>query len=440
MRSGGRVDFFLALAVVVTFAPVVSPSSAQPASRYALTAALAHGDGVDIGAYEDTLGIDRAVYGGELRSDKAPGQPLLGVPFYIVARWAGAEPATHLRAQGNLGIWWQTLWCATLPFAALLVLMRRTAARFAPRHALTATIAIGFGASLLPHAVNLYGQTLAALLGFTAWTLVEADDHGRRRLLFGGALAGLAVMVEYHATIIVVVLAVFCARRAISDALRFASGAMPPLVLLAIYETLAFGAPWRLPYAYWQGGVPAEMSLPGISGWSELMWSDHGLILAAPIVVVGVAGAVLWLSSDHLGARHCAIGAVVAGLYLVLSAGWSGTAFSEDPGPRYLIPSLPFLAVPLALVWERLRIPAVVAAIIGAATAVPAALTMILSPSNRAPVLVGLERVARGDFVPTLWSMAFGRWGVALHVVTAVIAMALLARGAWRQGATVGVK
>jgi pimeloyl-ACP methyl ester carboxylesterase len=70
----------------VIFGAFVAPRTAQPASRYALTAALVDRGTVDISHYEPMLGVDRAIYDGmvaALQSDRygylAAGAPgLLG--------------------------------------------------------------------------------------------------------------------------------------------------------------------------------------------------------------------------------------------------------------------------------------------------------------------------------------------------------------------------
>ena len=71
--------------------------TAQPASRYDLTASLAEHGSVDLTPYRKGLGVDHALYKGHLRSDKAPGQPLLAVPVYLAGRAIGAESAAHPR-------------------------------------------------------------------------------------------------------------------------------------------------------------------------------------------------------------------------------------------------------------------------------------------------------------------------------------------------------
>src|SRR5689334_9173473 len=116
-----KVELALVLLAFVALGPIVGEETAQPASRLALTAALAEHHTVDTGRYPH--GVDHARYEGRERSDKAPGQPVLAVPVYLVGRLFGAESAAHARFVGNLGVWWVTLWTSVLPFAILPVLM-----------------------------------------------------------------------------------------------------------------------------------------------------------------------------------------------------------------------------------------------------------------------------------------------------------------------------
>jgi hypothetical protein len=103
----------------------VKELTAQPASRLALTAALVEHQTIRIDAYEDIIGVDRLERDGHLYSDKAPGQPFLAAPFYAAARAVGADPASDLRADGNLTLWWVTLWSSTVPGALVVVIVGR---------------------------------------------------------------------------------------------------------------------------------------------------------------------------------------------------------------------------------------------------------------------------------------------------------------------------
>ncbi len=287
--------------------PIVGRNSAQPASRYALTAALADRHTVDITGYP--LGVDRAVYDGHLRSDKAPGQPVLAVPFYAAARAVGAEAATYKRVTGNLGLWFVTFGTSVLPFAVLLVLMYRSCRRSAREHALAAALAVGFGGMLLSYTVHLFGHVLGATLAFGAWYVLESDPGDRRRLAGAGALLGAAVCVEYHAAIVAVALTIYVLARARRRVGWLMLGAAPFAAALGWYQWRAFGAPWRLPFGYFAGTIEGTtgggyktpnsllgVKIPGLHGFAVVLTGPHGLLQNAPLVIlaIGAALSVAW--------------------------------------------------------------------------------------------------------------------------------------------------
>jgi uncharacterized membrane protein len=441
-RASRRVALLLVALALALVGPVVTGYNAQPASRYALTAALAEHHTVDLGRYERILGVDHARYEGELRSDKPPGQPLLGVPVYLVGRWFGAEPAAQLRATGDLGLWWQTLWGAMVPFAITVALMFAMASRFAPRRAVAAALAIGFGTIMLPHAASLYGHALAGCLVFGAWCALDRGQgrHGHApTLVLAGFLAAAAVAVEYHTAIVAVVLAVVAISRFHRRSLWCALGALPPATAAAIYHRAAFGHAWRLPYGYYAGklgAVPTSeggYSVPSPHAIVDVFTGHHGLLLVSPIVLVALAAAArLAREPGDLG-THARVALAVFVPYLLLVAGWSGTQYLEEPGPRYLVPALPFLAVPLATAWqrsERLRPFALAAAWWGAAVCVAGTVVYLFVAPGNAPFATYFGRVARLDFSPTIWGMSIGRAGVVAHLLTVVTAGGLLVRAA----------
>jgi hypothetical protein len=381
------------------------------------------------------LGVDHSLYDGALRSDKPPGGPILGVPFYLAGRVLGFRSAVHLRGTGDLGMWWQTLWGAMVPFAALVALMYATASRFAPRRALHAALALSFGTLMLPHAVNLYGHALAGLFAFGAWRVLDDAEGRRGRLVLAGALAASAVAVEYHTAIVLIALAVIAAVRWRRRALWAALGVVPPAVIAMVYQTAAFGRPWRVPYGFYGGTVGHSVasgggySVPSPRQFADIVVGVHGLLFASPIVIVAVAAAVVVArraTSDVRTHALLALGVFVP--YWVLIAGWSGTPILEQPGPRYLIPTLPFLAVPLALVWERARTIALVTALWGAAVMIAGAVTSHLVAPNDPPWHVYFQRVAHREFASTIWSMLAGRAGIVCWIATVGAAAWVLAR------------
>jgi hypothetical protein len=440
--SGGganrRIAVVLGILALVVVGPIIAGDTAQSASRYSLTGALADDHSVDLGPYRNVLGVDRAIYQGHLRSDKAPGQPLLAVPVYLVGRAVGADPATHVRFEGDLGLWWVTLWSAGVPFALLLALMFSLCSQFASRRsALGVTIAFGLGSMLLPFAVNLFGHDLAAVMGFAAWLLVERDALSPRRALIAGVLAGAAVCTEYESGIILVVLAAYLVVRHRARIGWFLVGAAPPLGVLAWYQSSAFGAPWRTPSAYFAGTINGTTeggySIPTVRAVASVFFGNRGLWIGAPIALLAL-GAAAWSlrQGNERVRRHAVVGLAIVIPFIVLCAGWSGFALLEDPGPRFLIPALPFLAVPLAVVWDRIWRPALMLAAWGALIAVPATVSFLLLGIGQSAVPELPRRVVDGEFLPTIWSVAFGRFGIVLYIVS-VAAVGTLAVREWRR-------
>jgi hypothetical protein len=423
-----RVPVVLALLVVVVVGPVVAPNSSQPAARIALTAAFVDHRSVDLGPYRDELGVDFATYKGHLRSDKAPGQPLFAIPAYALARLVGAESASQPRVHRNLELWFLTFWSATLPLAFLIALLYVECCRFARRGAaLAVALLMVFGTMLLPFGSVLFAHDLAALCGFGAWLLLNRGPVGPRKAAAAGLLAGAAVLMEYELGIVVVALAAYLFVRDRPRIGAFLAGGVAPGLVLAWYQWRAFGAPWRTPAAFYH--LRSGYKLPSAHDLWWMFGGGRGLWVGAPIAIVGI-GAALWLAAAVRGAvRDDAIVALAIIVpYIVLCAGWSGTPLLVDPGPRYLIPALPFLAVPLVVLWERLRVVAIPAALLGAAVAAGA--TWMLLVVRRTYNILDVYRyyLSHRMFNPTLWSMAFGRVGTIFYAASVAGVAALIVR------------
>jgi hypothetical protein len=414
------------LLVVVAVGPIVARETAQPASRLSLTAAFVDHRSVDLGPYRRGLGVDFSKYHGHLRSDKAPGQPLFAVPAYALGRVLGAESAAHFRVHENLTLWMLVFWSATLPLAALLALLYVDCRRFSSKaQALAVTLLFGFGSMLLPYGANLFAHDLVALLGFGAWMLVSSGPIDSRRAVLAGFLAGAAVATEYEAAIVAAVLVAYLLVRDRRRAFPFLAGAVPPALFLAWYQWRAFGAPWRTPAAFYNSKSGYRVPSPH-DVWL-IFGGGRGLWVGAPLAIVAL-GAAVWIAVTGRGRLRDAsiVALAIAVPYIVLTAGWSGTPGLEDPGPRYLIPALPFLAVPLVARWDRVRVIAVPAAVLGAFVAAGATWTYLLvaQPFN---VLNGYWYYVRTRaFAPTLWSMAFGQLGVIVYGLTIAGALAVL--------------
>lgn len=332
----------------------------QDATRLSLTqAVLEHGE-VTIDRYGTPT--DRAERDGRLYTDKAPGLSLLAIPPVAAVR--AAEQVAGSRAP----LLWESaprLWlvrAAVLgPFLLLLTwLLGRFAEGLVPGSGAATAVAGALGTMLGPLSTILFAHVPAACLAFVAYVLL-ATGQGRRRLVLAGAAAGTAVLVEYQAGLAVAAVAAYGLwRHGRALLVPFVAGAAPAAVVLAVYDTVAFGAPWRLSYGYVSGAFADQQAggvfgigLPRLDSLLSMLVGGRGLLVVSPVLVAAGVGLLLLRRRAPGDAALCA--AVVV-LYAALTAGYFLPYGGYSPGPRFFAPALPFLllGLPPALArWPR---------------------------------------------------------------------------------------
>ena len=302
---------------------------------------------------------DKALYGGHVYSDKAPGISFLAVPTAAALHGASARDAPW-RSEALL--WIARILTGGIAYLAALVLVRLGAERLRPGTGDRTAVAFGLGTLALPLAATTVGHLAAGALAFGAFLLVSARPRLSNRLLLGaGVCAGAAVLFEYQAVLAGAVVLAFALarRRSATTALLFAAGALPAAVALAAYDWAAFGSPFHLSYRYVTEQFSAEqrsgffgIHTPRLHGVQELLVGRHGIFLEQPVLVLAAAGLVLlWRRGVRAEALAC--GAVTL-LFVLLSVGYFDPYGGDSPGPRFLVPALPFLALGLADAFARL--------------------------------------------------------------------------------------
>jgi hypothetical protein len=468
-------------ALVVGWALIMQSLGWAQTSYYAFVKALSHGH-TSIDAYHwETR--DKSYINGHFYSVKAPGLAFVLTPPFMALNAVGAptlsrEAADTARAGGarqwtyrglNVHaygynahraaeikrrleiqapmVWALGLFGTVLPALLLLLLTRRVVEHIEPGLGTLTAVTLGGATLVMPFAVNLFSHVLAALLAFAAFALAwrerERAQPNLRAIALAGALSGLAVTTEYPLAIAGAIVGVYAVLRGpwLRRALIYAGGVVAGVLPLLVYNLLAFGSITTLSYknAVNEQGRSGHETL-GLNGDGlfgigmpkpryalELLLSPRGLLVVTPIVLMGLLGTVvLWRRGRR--AEAGVIGAVVAA-YFVYDAGYWLPMGGGSPGPRFLIPMLPFLALGIAVAWRSWPGPTL-------ALAVPSAVTMIAAAITYPLVTFGhtadwSQRASDANFQHTVLSL-FGLdngWLAIAPVLAAFLAAAVLG---WR--------
>jgi len=405
----------IAAALLASYSYFPGPGGANQNSRFGLTRAIAERHTLYTEGY-DGDSIDRAFWGGHFYSDKAPGLALSAVPVWeaclVVLHAAHKNPSAQRSVL--VGRYVVTLVCVALPSAVAAAILFLIALKFGASvgGAGFAAVTLGLTTPFWCYATLFWGHALSAaslFFAFAAVVSLREFDSPWRDLSLGisvGLAAGWATVTEFTAAPPAAILASLAlvyaspggGRRLFRVATGVAAGALPCILVLMIYNTLAFGSPLKLGYA-----ISAQQDWPlmkqGLMGVTYpkayvlreiIVGRYRGLLPLAPLV--GTAPFGLWLLWKQANARGSALVATAIALYYVLMnasyASWDG---GYSYGPRHLSPALPFLCLPLALLWTRsspaIRSLLAVLAFYGAFISLIAVSTNVMPPDTaKSPV------------------------------------------------------
>ena len=338
------------------------------ASRLMLAYAIVDQGAIRIDDYREQTG-DRARVDGHDYTDKQPGYSLAAaVPYALVKGAFGL--LDHPRGGSALRYWpgdyWATLGTAGLASsiagALLVVLARRLGC--GPRTSAILGLAYGLATPAFAYATMSYGHQLASACLLGAFALIDRPGDRRPALALGaaGALAAWASVVELSVGPVSAILAAFAAIQTARGKLSarglgaFAIGALGPSLILAVYNTMAFGHPIDIGYAHhanehFSGVHPPEnptgLTAPRWDRAIPLLWGRYrGLSFYAPIVLLAVPG---WLAMLARGrALASLISLMAAGAVLLVNLSYPEWTGGWSTGPRLLVPALPFAMIGVA--------------------------------------------------------------------------------------------
>ena len=392
--------------------------------HYAEVRALANGS-KDVDRWHWETG-DVAYIDGHFYSVKSPGVAALSTPIYLMvdalggreladdaarnaaradeARWIpdgeapyaqyGYDAARSARVEerieeGTPVVWLLTLFVAVIPSVLLLFGVRSLADRLEPGYGTAAAITLGVATMFLIFAAEFFSHAISTALVFAAFAVLIRERAGPQRPLLiaaAGALAGLAVTFEVQVGLAGVVLFGLAIARSgwFKRAAAYGAGALAGAIPTLVFNWWMLGSPLKLAY----GDAVAEIgrnghaeiglnddgffgiTLPTFEAGRDLVLGGRGVLVLTPVLAMAVVG--VWLMHRR---GHKAIAWTIFALgvaYSLYNMGYWQPFGGGTPGPRFLVPLLPFLALGLAFAFRRF--PATTLAL-----AVPSAIWMLLA-------------------------------------------------------------
>ncbi len=432
-------------------------------SRLGLIFAVVHEGRLTIDSYhnaEGTSTIDKAFANGHYYSDKAIGTAVFGTIVY-------APLALLMKLSGHELSLYQIKYILTLAviaipsaFAGSLVYLVCETLSGSRLRAYLATLAVTLGTMCLPFSAVFFGHQLAGSLLFISFFLIfqlklRPDLRQRWGYLFlTGLVMGAAFLTEYTTPVVLLPLALYyiyilrerwSLRWLRSIALAPLAGAAIPLAILMIYNTLCFGSPFSIGYEHLANEYQPLMAqgimginLPRLDALYYLTFHPaEGLFWQSPVLLAALAGFVfLW--RDRRWRLEGAIALLAFSAYLLVNAGfhywWGGFTF----GPRYIIPMLLFLAIPLVMVPVRFSPLVILLSVISILEMfIPLAGKMLvpidyfvnperLIPFKYSPIFnYSWPQLLAGNFAPNLGEKILGlkNWLVLLPNLLAILAV-----------------
>ena len=303
---------------------------------------------------------------GHFHPNKPPGASLLAVPVYYLAhhieRIVGVNPDSWWVLSVNA--WLVSAFTVGLVSALGVVVFIRLAGTMFPGRqpaVLMSASVMAFGTTLFPFATLFFDHNLTAMLLLSAFASARSDKP-----FAAGAWSGVAAVTNYLSAIPGVMFGLYCLlkeeRPNRRSAVLFTLGVLPSLVVLLTYNAVALGSPFTLNTSFQNPAfkeiAPAFLGMFTAPSWFAAVvitvtpW--RGIFWLSPVLLMSLVVMAVWWRAGVLRAERWIIGGVAL-FFFGINTCFNGFHGGFAAGPRYLIPAIPFLCIPLVPAFVRWR-------------------------------------------------------------------------------------
>lgn len=376
---------------------------------YALTRALVEEKTIYLNGYERyTFSTDYAIspLNGKILADREPGVSIISIPFYVLGKYlmpyfylpyGGSNLAVTEESKLQMLTYLSPIFISAVCLLISYILLKHKL-NINLNKALMTVLLAGFGTLLWKDAASFSRHTIVAsaflVIGVSLLSYFKSDEKVvKNKLMFLiGTMFGLASLTDYFSllTAALALISLFLITKNSNGLLKAIVGMMPFLVIILVYNQLAFGRLLTSPHLYqgyftlykrniidqfrtplqWglylnlfsYGPIPASaikwaLNDPEVNyqlgvKWATI-WPFKGIFVQTPILFISVfAWLKLWRIQPGMRKALVILSIIVLSVLLPISVStqfWSPNRYDT----RHLLPIVPFLLLGIPFISKQ---------------------------------------------------------------------------------------